>query len=120
MILPPEVEELIATLKRRIEALEAENAELRRRLGLDSSNSSKPPASDGLKKKPRVLRSLRTRTGKLSGGQKGHRGDTLRQVAAPDVVVEHTAERCAHAGRSAAPASVALVVLLVASTCWGK
>ena len=81
---------------RRIEALEAENAELRRRLDLDSSNSFQPPSSDGLKKKPRVLRGLRTRTGKPSGGQKGHRGDTLRQVAEPDRIVEHAAERCAH------------------------
>ena len=81
---------------RRIEALEAENAALRRRLDLDSSNSSKPPSSDGLKKKPRVLRSLRERTGKPSGGQQGHRGDTLRQVAEADVIVEHAAERCAH------------------------
>jgi transposase len=96
MNLPPEVEELVASLMRRIEALEAENAELRRRLGLDSTNSSKPPSSDGLKKKPRVLKSLRTRTGKPSGGQKGHRGDTLRQVAEPDRIVEHSAERCAH------------------------
>ena len=96
MILPPEVEELVASLMRRIEVLEAENAELRRRLDLDSSNSSKPPSSDGLKKKPRILSSLRTRSGKPSGGQKGHRGDTLRQVAEPDLVVEHTAERCAH------------------------
>jgi len=96
MSLPPEVEELIAALLRRIEALEAENAALRRRLDLDSSNSSKPPSSDGLKKKPRGLRSLRTRTGKPSGGQKGHRGDTLRQAAEPDGIVEHAAERCAH------------------------
>jgi transposase len=42
------------------------------------------------------LKSLRTRTGKPSGGQKGHRGDTLRQVAEPDAIVEHAAEVCAH------------------------
>ena len=96
MSLAPDVEELVASLMRRIEALEAENAELRRRLDLDSSNSSKPPSSDGLKKKPRILSSLRRRSGKPSGGQKGHRGDTLRQAAEPDRVVEHTAERCAH------------------------
>src|SRR5271165_7326426 len=94
MILPPEVVELIGSLRREIEALRAENAELRRRLNLDSSNSSKPPSSDGLKKKPRVLKSLRTHTGKPSGGQKGHGGDTLRQVAEPDAIVEHAAEVC--------------------------
>src|SRR5271157_1037043 len=97
MVVPSEVEELVASLLRRIETLEAENAELRRRLDLDSTNSSKPPSSDGLKKKPRVLKSLRTRTGKSSGGQKGHRGDTLRQVAEPDAIVEHAAEVCEQA-----------------------
>jgi transposase len=49
-----------------------------------------------LKKKPRILKSLRTRSGKRSGGQKGHRGDTLRQVAKPDRIVEHAAEVCAY------------------------
>jgi hypothetical protein len=80
MNLPAEVEELIASLKRQIVPLRAEVADLRRQLGQDSSNSSKPPSSDGLKKKPRIAGSLRGRSGKATGGQKGHRGGTLRQV----------------------------------------
>ena len=77
MHLPPEIVELIASKDRRIAELEAALAEALRRLGLDSSNSSRPPSSDGLKKKPRLARSLRGRSGKVSGGQEGHKGDTF-------------------------------------------
>ncbi len=105
MNLPAEVEELIASLKRQIAALQAEVADLRRQLGQDSSNSSKPPSSDGLKKKPRIAGSLRGRSGKASGGQKGHPGGTLRQVADPDHVVRHEASACCHCRSSLEPKS---------------
>ena len=103
MTLPAEVEELIASLRSQILALQAEVAELRRRLGLDSSNSSKPPSSDGLAKKPRIAGSLRVRSGRPSGGQKGHKGGTLRQVADPDAVVGHEACACGHCGSALGP-----------------
>ena len=78
MSLPPEIEALIAAQAREIERLRAEVAELRRRLELDSTTSSKPPSSDGLKKKPRLSGSLRGQSGKASGGQPGHKGGTLK------------------------------------------
>src|ERR1700674_2506544 len=105
MNLPAEVEELIASLKRQIAALRAEVADLRRQLGQDSSNSSKPPSSVGLKKKPRIAGSMRGRSGKASGGQKGHPGGPLRQVADPDHVVRHEASACCHCGSPLAPKS---------------
>ena len=64
-------DELIA----RLLAQEARIVELERRLGLNSSNSGKPPSSDGLKKPPRVS-SLRGPSSKKTGGQKGHPGET--------------------------------------------
>jgi transposase len=103
MILPAEVEELIASLRAEVAALRAEVAELKRRLGQDSSTSSKPPSSDGLAKKPRIAGSLREASGKPSGGQKGHKGDTLRRVADPDRIVRHEASHCRHCRALLAP-----------------
>ncbi len=105
MVLPIEVEELIASLRAEIAALRAEVADLRRQLGRDSSNSSQPPSSDGLRKKPRIAGSLRGRSGKTSGGQTGHKGGTLRQVANPDHVVRHAACACGHCGLPLDPKS---------------
>ena len=84
-------------LKEMIAGLQSKIAELERRLGLNSSNSGKPPSSDGLKKPARTM-SLRERSGKKRGGQKGHPGETLRQVATPDAVVNHYPEICAGCG----------------------
>src|ERR1700760_3642246 len=77
-------------------AMQARIAELERRLGLNSGNSGKPPSSDGLKKPLRV-RSLREGSGKKSGGQKGHPGETLRQSETPDAVIDHYPPTCAAA-----------------------
>jgi len=64
-------EELVALVVRqadRIEQLEAEVAELRRQVGQNSRNSSKPPSSDSPFIKP-APRSLRRKSGRKPGGQ---------------------------------------------------
>jgi transposase len=86
-----------AALRELLARLQTQVAELERRLGLNSSNSGKPPSSDGLKKPSRV-RSLREPSGKTTGGQKGHPGKTLLQVETPDLVVDHYPEACARCG----------------------
>lgn len=80
-----------------IESLRAENAELRRQLGQDSRNSSKPPSTDSPFTKP-APKSLRRRSGRKPGGQPGHPGTTLRQIADPDEVVVHEPHACRDCG----------------------
>lgn len=76
-----------ARLKERI-------AELERRLGLNSSNSSKPPSSDGFQKSPSRVQNLREQSGKMVGGQPGHEGFTLNQVENPDIIKQHKITHC--------------------------
>jgi transposase len=93
-------------LRAEVVALTGRLAELERRLGLNSSNSGQPPSSDGLKKPPRVS-SLREPSGKKTGGQTGHPGETLRRVETPDATIDHYPAACAVCGEplSAAMAS---------------
>ena len=82
-----------------IESLLARVAELERRLELNSSNSGKPPSSDGLKK-PTRTKSLREPSGRKSGGQKGHPGTTLLRTERPDTIVDHLPESCPGCGEA--------------------
>ena len=64
------------SLKERVSELESQ-------INQNSNNSSKPPSSDGYKKKPAIPR----RQGGRPGGQKGHKGHTLHQVEHPDETI---------------------------------
>lgn len=90
---------IIEKQQEQIAALTARVAELERQLGLNSSNSSKPPSSDGLKR-PSRTGSLREKSGKKSGGQQGHKGHTLKQVETPDMVIAHFPGKCSNCGET--------------------
>ncbi len=98
-------EQIISTLLTKIAELEqvvkqqaAKIADLEIRLNKNSSNSSKPPSSDGLGKPSRTS-SLRENGKNKSGGQKGHKGETLKQIETPDIIEKHvltTGPDCQH------------------------
>jgi transposase len=64
------------------------------RLSKNSSNSGKPPSTDGYEKP--APKSRRKRSGQKRGGQKGHEGHTLKMVEKPDEIMVHPVESCAH------------------------
>lgn len=90
---------LIQEFTSKINQLTERVNELEGRLVKNSSNSSKPPSSDGLKRKKRT-RSQRKRMGRKSGGQKGHPGKTLEMTATPDHIVKIKVKTCACCGKS--------------------
>jgi transposase len=95
----PSYDELAAL----VVALRAEVAELKRQLGQNSSNSSKPPSSDSPFTKP-APKSLRRRSGRKPGGQAGHPGSTLAQVSDPYETLRHEPGPCGGCGADLAGA----------------
>src|SRR5947207_3241072 len=94
----------------RIEQLERQVEELTRKTGLNSTNSSKPPSSDGLRRTPRPTspeRKRRKEQGRRPGKQKGAPGARLAPVAVPDRVEELLASHCGKCVASLAGASPA-------------
>lgn len=94
-----ELEGEVASLTALVAKLLARIEELERRLGLNSTNSSKPPSSDGLQRVSRT-QALKKADAKKFGGQKGHKGNTLRQVENPDVTNDYDPESCIACGSS--------------------
>ena len=102
---PDALWQVFAALHEQIAAVALRQKELEVRLGKDSHNSSKPPSSDGLGKKP-APRSLRAKTGRKQGGQKGHPGTTLAFSETPDHTVPHIPTCCQGCGASLEGAEV--------------
>jgi transposase len=69
------IQQQVKTLQQKVTSLEAQ-------LQQNSSNSNKPPSSDGYRKP--APKSLRRKGERKPGGQKGHTGHTLKKVASPD------------------------------------
>ncbi len=96
--------EEIAEQKRQIADAEKQIAELERQLALrkqNSTNSSKPPSSDGLAGEPRQ-RGRRKKSRRKAGGQAGHRGAhrPLAPIAEVDeirAILPDQCQRCGHA-----------------------
>ena len=71
--------------------------ELKQRLNKDSSNSHKPPSSDGYKKK---IKNNRDKSNRKQGAQEGHEGKTLQMTETPDKIIEHKVEGICECGKS--------------------
>lgn len=77
---------LIEEQATKIKKLEARIASLER----NSRNSSKPPSSDSdTPSNPPKPKNTRKSSGKKKGGQKGHKGSTLKQTSKPDHIINH-------------------------------
>lgn len=87
---------VIAQQEQAIKDLKARVKELENQGNKDSKNSSKPPSSDGFKKR---TQSLRTKSNRTSGGQPGHPGSTLEWSEQVDELVTHPVCECHQCGQ---------------------
>ena len=88
---------LVTALVSRLAEVEARLEKLENQQKKNSRNSSKPPSGDGFGKR---TKSLRKKSERPSGGQKGHPGSTLEWCEQVDEVVTHTVDACSECGRS--------------------
>jgi len=89
-----ERDQQIAEAEKRIADLERQLATRKR----NSTNSSKPPSSDGLAGAQRRRGSPRNRSGRKPGGQPGHMGQERQRVEKPDRTEEVLPQQCKHCG----------------------
>jgi len=93
---------LLQNIVKELDLLKKENIRLRKRVKeleeklskyenpKNSGNSSVPPSQDP----NRVTKSLRKKSNKKVGGQKGHKGNKLNKVSNPDRILLHNITQC--------------------------
>jgi transposase len=82
-------------LRERLAAAEAKIKQLVELLSQNSRNSNWPSSHDKGHRKPKP-KSLRQKTERKAGGQKGHQGHTLEFNSEPDVIKTHRPAQCQH------------------------
>src|SRR6266704_6568348 len=98
----------IADAEKQIADAQKQIADLQRQLTTrkkNSTNSSKPPSSDGLAGTQRRRCSPRKKSGRKPGGQPGHMGHDRQPVENPDRVEEVLPQQCKHCGTALPQAS---------------
>ncbi|MBM3302538.1 MAG: IS66 family transposase zinc-finger binding domain-containing protein, partial [Deltaproteobacteria bacterium] len=99
--------EILLRMSQTIDELRLQVAELQRKIALlttDSSNSSKPPSSDGPAGKPRARRPMKCKKRK-PGGQPGHKGSNRDLIPTDEAkeVIPVFPESCEHCGETLTP-----------------
>jgi len=87
---PESIQALVHALTEKVLSQGLEIARLREGQGINSSNSSKPPSSDG----PEVPKPTRPPSDRKQGGQPGHPKNEHPLVEHPDKVVDLHPEKC--------------------------
>ncbi|MFM7885807.1 MAG: DUF6444 domain-containing protein [Pseudanabaena sp.] len=82
--------EQVKQLTLRVKELESQSQSSK-----NSRNSSTPPSKDGFGKR---TQSLRSKSGKVNGGQPEHRGQTLEWRSDPDFIEREEVNECASCG----------------------
>ena len=96
-----DAEKQVADAEKQVADAEKQIADLERQLATrkkNSTNSSKPPSSDGLAGAQRRRCSPRKKSGRKPGGQPGHMGQERQRVEKPDRTEEVLPLQCKHCG----------------------
>ncbi len=90
-----QLRQALAELQEALHAANLKIKELTERLNQNSRNSNWPSSQDNSRKKKRTT-SLRPKSNKKQGGQKGHQGHTLLFSDKPDDIETHQPIECQH------------------------